>query len=506
MYLNKKQALIKAGVIIGIFILANIIFDTLYFRLDFTADKRYTLSNTTKTILKELEEPVTITAYFSEELPPQIQKFKRDFRDILTEYESYSNNKIVYKFVNPNKDAETEQATTRKGIQPILLNINKKDKFEQQKVYLGAVIQQGENSETIPALQPGAPMEYALTFAIRKTTNVEKPPIAFIKGHGEATKTQLSEVKKSLSVLYTIEEFTLTDSTQIPDKYKTIAIVNPTDSFSYYNFNELDRFLANGGNIFIGLSLVKARLQQGQGFVNHTLLENWLARKNIKIKQNFVYDANCGQVTIQQRQGNFSYNRPISFPYLPVVTNFSEHPVSKGLETILFPFISEISYTNLDTSIKVNELITTSNKSGVTPAPTYFNVMKSWTEQDFNRSNIPVAISLEGKIVGNNNSKMVIVANGDFPLNNEQGQIQGSPDNLNLLANAIDWLSDETGLSELRTKIITGYPIKEDLDEKKKTFIKYANTMFPIILLIIFGIIRFRIQNRKRKNWMENSI
>ena len=72
--------------------------------------------------------------------------------------------------------------------------------------------------------------------------------------------------------------------------------------------------------------------------------------------------------------------------------------------------------------------------------------------------------------------------------------------------NSIDWLSDETGLSELRTKIITGYPIKEDIDEKKKSFIKYANTMFPIILLIIFGVLRFRIQNRKRKNWMENKI
>ena len=168
MYQNKKQASIRILIILGIIIAINVILYSFNWRLDFTADKRYTLSETTRTTLENLEEPLTITAYFSEKLPSDIQLLKNDFRYMLEEYSKYSKNKVVFSFVNPQKDARTQKKVEQKGIVPQIHNMRKKDKFEQQQVYLGAEVQYGENSEIIPAIQPGAPMEFALTFAIRK--------------------------------------------------------------------------------------------------------------------------------------------------------------------------------------------------------------------------------------------------------------------------------------------------------------------------------------------------
>ncbi len=502
---SKSQALSRLLIIIGIIILINILFNSFYFRLDFTEDKQFTLSKATKDILKNLEQPVTITAYFSKELPPEIQKLKNDFRDMLSEYEAYSNNKVVYKFVNPNESEETEQEAARKGVQPLLLNINKKDKFQQQKVYLGAVVQQGEKSEVIPAIQPGSPMEYALTFAIKKTSNIEKPYVAILQGHNEAKMEQLSQVNELLSVLYQVETYTIEEDKPIPDKYKTIIIINPTDSFTSKELIKLDEYLKNGGNIFIAFSRVKGNLRQGNATTRNIILENWLLRKGIEIKPNLVYDVNCGQISVQQRQGNFIFNTPMLFPYLPIFSNFADHPVTKGMESILLPFVSEISYEDMDTSFQVTELIKSSEKSGISPAPIFFDIMKQWTEKDFYRKYIPVAISVEGKFNSDKKARMIVVANGDFCLNDKQGRIQGTMDNINFVANAVDWLSDETGLAELRTKTVTGRPIKE-MDDKKKNFIRYANVLSPIILVLIIGFLRSQYQKRKKMKWLEGKI
>jgi len=90
-------------IVIGIVVLLNLISERLFFRLDFTADKRYTLSEATKDILSELNDVVTITAYFSENLPPQLIKSRKDFEDLLTEYENRSNGNVLYEFINPNE-------------------------------------------------------------------------------------------------------------------------------------------------------------------------------------------------------------------------------------------------------------------------------------------------------------------------------------------------------------------------------------------------------------------
>ena len=115
-----------------------------------------------------MKEPVTVTAYISEELPPDFARLRRDFKDELTEYSNRSGGKVLFEFVNPNKDEQSEQKAMQEGIQPVLINVREKDQMKQQKAYMGAVVHYGEKKEVIPFIQPGAAMEYSLSTSIKK--------------------------------------------------------------------------------------------------------------------------------------------------------------------------------------------------------------------------------------------------------------------------------------------------------------------------------------------------
>lgn len=498
-----KKVRISVALVVGIIILINILSSRFGLRLDFTEDQRYSLSEATKNILSSLQEPVTITAYFSEDLPPDVARVRQDFKDLLTEYGNYSDDQVVFEFINPNKDQDTEMKAQQSGISPIMINMRERDQMKQQRAYLGAVVQLGEKKEVIPFLQPGAAMEFALSTSIKKLSVDEKPLLGLLQGNGEPGLNSLPQLYQQLSVLYDIENVTLTDSTRIPDKVKTLLIIAPKDSMNSIQFRELDNFLTRGGRILAAVNTVEGNLSQGMGEKVNTNIQQWLLTKGIDVQSGFVIDANCGSVMVRQQQGMFVMNTPVNFPYLPVITNFADHPVTKGLESVILPFTSQIKIVSKDNSVKYTTIAASSEKSGVEQAPIYFDISKNWTAQDFQQSNLPVAVTAEGKLAGNTESKMVVFSDGDFAVNGEgeQGR-QLQPDNINLMANAVDWLSDDTGLVELRTKGVTARPLDARLEDSTKTFVKYLNFLLPIVLIIIYGIFRFQLNKRKRNKLM----
>jgi len=133
--MKKKNSLTASLLIIaGIIILFNILSVRYFARLDFTSDQRYTLSKATKDIVRTLDNPVTITAYFSEGLPANITQIRSEFRDLLTEYANASKGKVVYEFINPNKNEENEQKAVKAGISPVIINVREKDESVQKRL------------------------------------------------------------------------------------------------------------------------------------------------------------------------------------------------------------------------------------------------------------------------------------------------------------------------------------------------------------------------------------
>lgn len=498
---RKKSLIPYILVVAGILILLNILAGRFFFRIDLTEENRYTLSNATKNLLNELEDPITVTAYFSEGLPPNIDQTRIEFKEMLSEFATRSRGKILYEFINPNKDPQIEQEAMQSGIQPVVINVREKDQSVQKKAYLGAILKYGEKTEIIPFIQPGTAMEYSLSSGLKKLTVAEKKLVGFIQGHGEPGISAMQQAMQALNVLNEVEGVNLTDSTYLA-RYETLVLIGPTDSIPENHLQMLDDYLAQGGKMVVAINRVDANLQQSMGFEITTGLETWLAKKNIQVEKNFVVDANCGSVNVVQQQGAFSFSTQVSFPYLPIFNNFADHPVTSGLETVLMQFASSISYTG-DSSLHFTPLVLSSEKSGTQSVPMYFNIQKKWTDNDFPMKNIVVAGVLEGKIAGTNKAKLVIVGDGNFVVNGQGQQAQQqSPDNINLLVNSVDWLSDDTGLIELRTRGITSR-LLDQIDDGKKNFWKWLNVLLPVLLIIAYGIIRSqrnRLVREKRRN------
>jgi gliding-associated putative ABC transporter substrate-binding component GldG len=487
----------------AIVLIINILSENYSFRLDLTEEREYTLSKATNDILKGLDKPVTITAYFSKDLPPNIGNIQENLKDMLVEYGNRSNGMVVYKFINPGEDEQLEREAVQNGIQPIMINVREKDQVKQQKAWLGVMVSMGEDKETIPFIQPGSAMEYALSTSIKKLSVTNKPSIALIQGHGEPYISDVVQAYKELTVLYDVQTLTLTDTTVIPENFKTIAIIRPADTIPPVQLSLLDNFLSKGGNMLVALNRVEGDFSNATGRPVSTGLEEWLMKKGLTIADNFIIDATCGSVTLQQQQGGFTMSTQIEFPYLPVIQKFADNPITKGLEAVSMQFASPITFSG-DTTLRFTPIAFSSDKSGSLRTPLYFDIQKEWQTTDFPMQDLVVAGILEGKLAGNTESKLIVISDGDFAVGGQGRGSQLPKDNVSLLVNSIDWLSDDTGLTGLRTKGVTSRPIK-DIEAGKKTFLKWFNFLAPIILILIYGLIRIRVNRNKRIKRMEVS-
>ena len=419
---NRKQLTYTFTILAVVLVLVNFLSNDFFLRLDFTADKRYTLSKATKKILKDIKEPITVTAYFSKDVPPELQKTRRDFKEMLVEYSNVSKHKVVFEFINPTDNDQIQQKAAQGGVQPVMVNVRDKDQVKQQKVFLGAVVQVGEHSEAIPVIQPGAAMEYALSSTIKKMTVSDKPSVGILQGHGEPSLANIHQVYSTLEIMYNVDLVYLTDTAYTLNKYKTIAIVAPKDTIKDRFLAQLDHYLADGGNLFIALNHADANFQRGMGFITNTGFEAWLKNKGLTIENNFIIDENCGTARVQQQQAGFTMMSDIKFPYLPQISKFAKHPAVEGLEQVELRLASSITFKS-DSVWTFVPLAFTSEKSGTQASPVYFDINKQWSDNDFAQKNLVVDCALMPK-KNTKSGKIIVVSNGSFVLNGEGQELR----------------------------------------------------------------------------------
>jgi ABC-type uncharacterized transport system involved in gliding motility auxiliary subunit len=147
--------------------------------------------------------------------------------------------------------------------------------------------------------------------------------------------------------------------------------------------------------------------------------------------------------------------------------------------------------------------VETSGQSAVQPVPVRFDLNREWKESDFPSKYLVVAAAITGNFGGTEPGKMIVVGDGDFAVNGEGQQAHEiNPDNANFFVNAIDWLSDDTGLIQLRTKGVTMRPL-DQVSDSTRLLMKIFNFAFPILLIVGYGIWRRHINRSIRIKSME---
>ncbi len=485
-------------------VLVNLLGHRYHVRKDLTGDERYTLSAATTEMLDSLPEAVTVTAYFTEDLPPDLAMVRQDLKDLLVEYAERSKGNVVFAFVDPNSADSLEKQANESGVRWVLVNTREKDKAEQLKVYMGAVVQMGEQTAIIPVLQPGSSLEWELSSAMKRVSIVDKPAIGLIQGHGEPAMGNMPQLEQALSVLYAVEPMAIYDSFPIHDRFSALIWIDPKDSIPAPQLKQLEAFMAKGRGLVLASSNLSTNVNTSNEIAQRRPeLADWLARRGVVLEPRVVIDANCGQVQVLQQRGQFTMPVPVMFPYFPIISGYSSHPVSSGLDAVVLQFTSPMSFIGDSSRVKWTPLLFTSKRSNSLPAPQVIDIQKQWNDMDFLLGPQTVSGALEGQLTNGQPSRMVVVGNGGFVLNgNGQQPMQIEPDNVNLIVNAVDWTTDRTGLIELRNKGV-GYRPLDEVSDEKRALIKWAMLLVPVLLVLGYGAFRLRWRKKQREQRMQ---
>ncbi|HQY20718.1 MAG TPA: Gldg family protein [Ignavibacteria bacterium] len=532
--MNKKDILIKLAIVIGIIIVINVISKRVFTRVDITKNNSYTLSPISKEVVSTLDDNLLIKAYFSDNLPAPYNNVRRQVQDILDDYRSYSKGNMNYEFLNPTSSGEGEgneldQEAQKFGIQPVQIQAMDNDKLEVKRAYLGLVLLYEGKQEVIPVVQNADNLEYELTSLIKKMISTEKKKVGFLTGHGETELSKLAQINAALSAQYEVTSVNLNESVSLDPEMKVLIVMAPSAPFSESDKYKLDQFVMNGGNVAFLMNRIVPNFQQQQMVIGNEVtnnIEDLLLNYGIRINTDLVRDLQCSPVQVQSAIG---FPISVNYPFFPVITDIArDNPAFKNIKSVVLTYSSTID-TGIAAgkNLKINPLLVTSDKSGLVVDFFFLNLeqFQNMTKQSadtmFDKRGFLVGATYEGQYKSfyegkempsdtlsgwvplsgerlnqsRSNSKIIAIGDGDFA--NEENK--PPRENIVFFINMVDYLMDDVGLAEIRTKMSSESPIEETSEETKK-FLKYFNLIFPPALILLIGLYKWNQRKQKKKN------
>ncbi len=531
--MNKRDIIIKVGIIIGIIIAVNLISKRVFTRVDITKNKSYTLSPVSKDIISNLDDKLLVKAYFTNNLPSPYNNLRRQVQDILDDYRSYSKGNLNYEFLNPASSDEGEgneldKEAQKYGIQPVQIQAMDNDKLEVKKAYLGLVFLYGGKQETIPVIQSADNLEYQITSLIKKMTTKTKRKVGFLSGQGEVDLSKLNQINQILSDQYDVVPVELKTTAVIDPAIGTLIIMAPKIPFDESAKFKIDQFIMNGGNVAFLIDKIAPNFQQQMVMGNEvkTGLDDMLLNYGIRINTDLIRDLQCSAVQVQSQIG---FPISVNYPFFPVITNIAkDNPAFQNIKSVVLTFVSSLdSQAAVSRGIKVDPMLITSDHSGEVKDFFFLNLeqFQSMTKKSadtlFNQKGFTVGATYTGKFKsfyegkemptdtaqgwvqfngqrlneGTRENKLVAIGDGDFA--NEENK--PPRENLTFFVNLVDYLMDDVGLAVIRTKVSSEAPIEETSDATKK-FIKYFNLIFPSALVLLIGLYKWNQKKQRKKD------
>lgn len=407
----------------------NILADFFHTGIDLTAEKRYTLSTTTETLINSIEEPVKLTVYLDGNLPAGFKKLADRAEDMANAFKSMSKGNFIVEFERPGAGLnDTAKAILfdslqMMGINPTNVKAQQKDgeKTEETLVFPGAILTGKKGQIGIDFLEgqsnlnglaslnnAEALMEFKIARAIMLLQRDSVPVVGYLTGNGQPLDYSVYDlVENVLRKDYYFKILPIDSVAFIPTEFKAIVIAKPTQPFSRAQRLKIDQYVMKGGKVIWAIDQLYASmdsLQRSSGsFVAYDQgleLDEQLFKYGVRINRDLVQDLESDKVpSVVGSVGNQPQIELLPWPYAPLLRNTTGSPIAKNLD-----FISSSFPQSLDTistpGLKKEVLLSTSDyaRSLETPALVEWRSVK--TEQDlqlFNKKQLPIAVLLEGK-------------------------------------------------------------------------------------------------------------
>ncbi len=515
------QTTIGILLIVAILVLINLIANTQFARLDLTEGKIFSLADASKETVANLEEPLTVKVFASENLSPQLNDVKRYLNDLLSDYRAYGEGDFHYEFIDPGTDEALQQEAAEYRIPPFQENVWNQDKLELKRVYLGAVFLYEDKQETIPTIQSTSGLEYNITSLIKRLTSQQDRKVGFLTGHGEPSHNEaMAQLTNLLGGNYEVQAVDIGTVEQVPSDLDALLIVSPSEQIDPMSRLKVDQYIMRGGNVGWFLSPVKTDLQRGQASDLRHRTDRWTKHYGFRINNDLVADLDASMINIQERRGWFTVQNTVKYPFFPNVTEFDEdHPIVRDLDLISLFFPSSIDTSHWrEAGVSLEPLMFSGKQSLVQTGRYSINATQEWDPANFERSGIVLGASLHGPFSSAftegdttinmdepfaysgewltespESARMVVVGNGNFI----QDGYLSTPANLFFALNTVDWLVGDTDLINLRTREVSIRPLKEISAAEKQAW-KYVNWFGPPLLIVIMGIIYWQVRRNRR--------
>lgn len=436
----KKSHILQLVLGLVIIIFLNVIGYFFFARIDLTQEKRYTLSESSKKLMSNLEDIVFIRCYLEGDIPSEYKKLRNETKEMLDQFRAY-NPDIEYEFVDPNsfenaKDKnEFYQRLFEKGFSPLLTTSTSNNSQVQQYIFPYLEITYKGRTTIVPLISSKngfssdgivnasiENLEYNLYTAIRSVATQQRGKVAFLYGHGEWQVENIWDFISSLSEYYTVDSISINEKlnaltervydsvnpniVNIKNKFDCLVIAKPTSIFSYKDLYLIDQYIMHGGKVLwlVDPLLVSMDSLQTQAntfaISNFTGVDDILFRYGVKLNTNLVTDMQCAKIPIVtgQYQNNTPQMTYYPWNFFPEISPNSNHIISDKISPVKMEFASSIDTTN--SPAKKTVLLSSSNRTRVLNSPVNVSLQMLKQKQDaslFNSGAKDVAMLLEGE-------------------------------------------------------------------------------------------------------------
>ena len=521
------------------------------FRIDFTAEKRYSLSPSSVRVLETIDQPLMAEVYLEGELPPGFRRLRTAIVEKLNDLQQYGKKSIFIRKIDPYKEVPAKDLKAyfeqlfQHGIVPTDLRIKTEQGVTTKLVFPSVVLHYKERSLVLNVLKndPSQPaeenlnrsiemLEFELVNAIRNLTREQPVRVAFLEGHQEADSLQVADFSSALSANFIVSRVSCDQLLSQETGIKVLIVANPQTKFQEHDKLILDQYLMKGGKLIWLVDPVKVSLDSlSEGMTTLALpvdlnLGDLLYHQGVRLNNDLIQDAECLQIRVNTAPLGAAANYSLAPWYFsPLLHPVQTHPVGKNVNPVSAEFVSSMDTVGENPAIKKSILLATSAFSRKNQAPLLVSLRMIDavpSRSFFNKSSLITGILLEGKftsvfrnrmveltgfpagytlITESKPTQMAVFSDGGL-LSNKVSRTSKEPKisplgydrvskitwgNRDFFFNLIQYFCDDASLIELRGKSWQLRLLDKVKTSNEESYYKGLNLLLPLIILLIGG-------------------